>query len=188
MYSLSYIICFYASDTELLKTITGRGITLFFGCLCAVLCNTLSLQRCFTAISMNWISVITLLALVLMTVLTYLGYYEENDIKVGFAAYFGALFCYLIGCLYHQSDTFTHRLLELPLLVYIGKISYGVYLYHLAIQFLVWQVIYPDGVFGSPVDYLLRVIVYFVLTFGLASVSFYTIESYFLKFKDQFRY
>lgn len=179
---------FVASDVELLKTITGRGITLLLGCLCAVLCNEPSWKRYFTAVSMNYIGVIVVLALGVMTLLTYLGYYEENDIKIGFAAYFGALFCYLIGCLYHQSGTFTHRVLELPLLVYIGKISYGVYLYHLAIQLLVWKGIYPDGVFGSPVDYLLRVIAYFVLTLGLASVSFYTIESYFLKFKDQFRY
>lgn len=179
---------FFASEFELLQTITGRGITLFLGCLFAVLCNMESCRRYFTVISVSYVGLIIMLALAIMTVCTYLGYYEEREIKIGFAAYFGILFCYLIACLYYQSGSFVHKVLELPFLVFIGKISYGVYLYHLAIQMIVWQGIYPDGLLGSPIDYLWRVAMYFVLTLGLASASFYTVERYFLKFKDQFRY
>lgn len=178
---------FLASDVEQLKTITGRGITLFFGCLFAILCNDSQYERWFTRVSATYVSLLVLLLLVLMSVLVYLGYFTENEVKVEFSAYFGLLFCFLMASLYHQQSTWSHRLFELPILAYVGKISYGLYLYHLAIQAIVWQWLYSGEVFGGAIDYLLRVLIYFVLTFGVATVSFMVVESYFLQFKDKFR-
>jgi len=157
------------------------------GCMFAILCNLERFHIFFRRISVTVVALIVLLVFLIMSGLAYMGYYTEDDVKTGFAAYFGVLFCWLIACLYHQQDSLVHRFLELPILVYIGKISYGVYLYHLAVQVIVWQWLFPDGLFGSPIDYLFRVCIYFVLTLAVASVSFYTVESYFLKFKDQFR-
>lgn len=178
---------FHASEKELLKTITGRGLTLFLGCLFAILCNRESCHRWFTSIPVNYVGLLVVAFYLLMTVLTYMGYYQEQQIKMHFAAIFGLLFCFLIVCLYHQKESFAHKLLEMSLLVYIGKISYGIYLYHLIMQAVVWQFIFPQGIFGSPIDYLWRIGLYFGFTIGLAAFSFRYIESYFLQYKDKFR-
>ena len=183
----AFYYLFFASYSELLKKISGRGITLFLGCLFAVFCYQKQFHKIFKMLPANYMALLILLIFFGMTALIYLGSCQEKHIEARFSAYFGALFCCLIVCLYHQSQTYSHRILELPVLTYVGKISYGIYLYHILVQKVVWELIYPDDFFNSPVDYLLRLIIYFALTLVAASLSYHSIECYFLKFKDKFR-
>jgi len=69
------------------------------------------------------------------------------------------------------------RLLELRPAVWIGKLSYGLYLWHFPIVGKVgeWQSL---GV--------LRPVVGFALTFAAASASYYLVELRFLRRKQQF--
>jgi peptidoglycan/LPS O-acetylase OafA/YrhL len=76
--------------------------------------------------------------------------------------------------------------LENPVLKYIGKISYGVYLYHIPIMFFVplWVPVWrfadwPSLSFFLPVAFLL-------LTLGVASLSYYFFEQRFLILKEKY--
>lgn len=75
---------------------------------------------------------------------------------------------------------------ENPAMVYIGRISFGVYVWHLAVLHFFWRLL-P----GWPGDILsLRGAVRFVLYLGallaVASLSFWTFERFFLRLKDAF--
>ena len=176
-----------ADEFELLKEISGRGIVLFMGCVFAVLCNTEKYRRWLSRVSADLAFLCVLVFFAVITALVYLGYYDERGVKLHFAILFGVLFCVLIGCLFTQQGTLIHRVLEWGPFVYIGKISYGIYLYHIGIQEIVWKFLYPESLFGSAIDYLLKTSIFFVLTLVVASLSFHCFERYFLRFKDKFR-
>ena len=76
-----------------------------------------------------------------------------------------------------------HSLLAAPLaarpLVFIGKISYGLYLLHLPIYYMIEKIL-PTA--SLPVRLSLKV----TLSIGLATLSFYLYEKRFLKLKDHF--
>jgi len=69
---------------------------------------------------------------------------------------------------------------------YLGKISYGLYMYHLVVMFLMTR--WVD--FGDLLVYL-GILLYFVISFGLtvgiASLSYYFIESKLLSLKPKHR-
>ena len=74
-------------------------------------------------------------------------------------------------------ETPLHRLLEFQPLVWIGRLSYGLYLWHFPIFEKVggWRAL---GVLRAPVA--------FALTFSVATLSFYFVETPFLRLKSRF--
>jgi peptidoglycan/LPS O-acetylase OafA/YrhL len=73
--------------------------------------------------------------------------------------------------------TILHQLLAFPPVVWIGRLSYGLYLWHFPIVEKVgaWT---PLGRLRIPVEFL--------LTFSIATLSFYLVEQPFLRLKSQF--
>jgi len=69
-------------------------------------------------------------------------------------------------------------------LVYLGKISYGLYVYHLLALVLMRSALSPLGVALYPVYALLG----FALTVALSIVSYHFLELPFLKLKERFTY
>ncbi|MBX3621800.1 MAG: acyltransferase [Rhizobacter sp.] len=75
-----------------------------------------------------------------------------------------------------------------PAVQYIGKVSYGVYLYHELVRVAVWH-------YGKPlmeswptsVGYLTRLVVYVALSVLVAALSYEFIEKSFLKLRKRFR-
>lgn len=93
------------------------------------------------------------------------------------------------------------RFLEHKTTRYLGKISYGIYLYHLLIPFLFWKAYNPLSGYllhkkridlGGLTIFLVNPIVSFCLYFGLtvlfASASWYFLEQPFSKLKSYFSY
>ncbi len=74
--------------------------------------------------------------------------------------------------------TWLHRLLESQPLVWIGRLSYGLYLWHFPIF---------EKVGGWRAPGVLAIPVMFVLTFSVATLSFYFVETPFLRLKSRFK-
>lgn len=69
------------------------------------------------------------------------------------------------------------------ILIFLGKISYGIYLYHKPVPFFTNLVLSKVHiVLPSPILFL----VYCLVTLSVTIISWYTIEKYFLKLKDKF--
>jgi peptidoglycan/LPS O-acetylase OafA/YrhL len=73
--------------------------------------------------------------------------------------------------------TILHNLLAFPPLVWIGRLSYGLYLWH-------FPIMEKAGAWTALGR--LRMPVAFLLTFGVATLSFYLVEQPFLRLKSQF--
>ena len=81
-------------------------------------------------------------------------------------------------------------LLRVPLfswLVYLGRISYGLYVFHLLGLVLMMNLL-SVPVLGIPLSFTLRVLLSFLLTVALAAVSYSWLEKPFLKMKERFTY
>jgi peptidoglycan/LPS O-acetylase OafA/YrhL len=78
---------------------------------------------------------------------------------------------------------------ENRILVQIGKISYGIYIYHLFFSYLFREMafrIFGDLNSGNIFIQGLMMITYLALLFGIASISFYYFERKFLRLKKKF--
>jgi peptidoglycan/LPS O-acetylase OafA/YrhL len=78
-----------------------------------------------------------------------------------------------------------HRGLRWPVLVWIGRISYGVYLWHFPLLTFVPPLVarvLPPGRRALYAAFLLQI----GLSIGLAAISFYWIEQPFLRLKERF--
>ena len=72
-------------------------------------------------------------------------------------------------------------------LVYLGRISYGLYVFHLFALAMMMGVLFVPGL-GIPISYEFRVLFSFLLTVALASTSYALLEQPFLKLKERFTY
>lgn len=68
---------------------------------------------------------------------------------------------------------------------YLGKISYGIYVYHWMILYLVLNWLVPLNLDLIPFNTLAYLLT-FGLTIGISHISYFYFELWFLKFKDQF--
>ncbi|MBK8781205.1 MAG: acyltransferase [Anaerolineales bacterium] len=97
-------------------------------------------------------------------------------------------FAVLIYCVVHEK--LFVRFLDWVPLQYLGKISYGLYIYHFPIVYFFpvnWFVdqIQQTGISEDFVP-LLILISYFVCTVTIASLSYYVLEKPFLRMKERF--
>ncbi|MEJ2883669.1 acyltransferase family protein [Pedobacter sp. GR22-6] len=87
----------------------------------------------------------------------------------------------VIFCIVNRSKVFPW--LENRYLVYVGKISYGIYLYHVAVLiFINWL---KDN--GIITNRLISFTIYIGLTLLIASLSYHFFEAYFMKFKKKIK-
>ncbi len=71
--------------------------------------------------------------------------------------------------------------LQNPVLIYLGKISYGLYMYHPIVIFLVLKLMLRYNCFSSPLYYILS----FGLTILAAGISYRYLENPFLKIRNR---
>ena len=79
-----------------------------------------------------------------------------------------------------------NRFLETRLLKYLGKISYGLYVYHLAVIWFVSRIRDWWPYSGEPLAKFLTALIAFPLTVLIASMSYYLMEKPLLDLKDRF--
>jgi peptidoglycan/LPS O-acetylase OafA/YrhL len=72
-------------------------------------------------------------------------------------------------------------LLKNKFLVYTGKISYGLYMYHVPVLIFIQHLKISNSLVGK----ISLMILYFSLTYLFATFSFKTVERYFMNFKQK---
>ena len=134
----------------------------------------------------RWAAVaLTLLAFVVLGLLRHV---REDRLHHSARPWLSLLFAGLIGILWYGPNDKLARILSWPPLRYIGRISYGMYVYHMLAQFLVWQVLLRNiEHWNKWLKYGLRCLLFFGITFGLSIVSYQVIERRFLRIKDRLR-
>jgi len=105
--------------------------------------------------------------------------YQQN-IFTGQIFFFLALIAVgLIKLCYENRSFFARSILSQPMLIRIGKLSYGLYLYH-------WPVIIIMNRFIN--NKYLATIISLILTYIIALLSYNLIETYFNNLKNKFKY
>lgn len=130
----------------------------------------------------------TLALFVLITLLRMRGVYSEPGIHLRFQPWFCVLFAGIVIILWSHPQSRPARMLAFGPLAYLGQISYGVYLYHLAAQYLVWQVLLNDFAPANLyLKYSVRFAAFMILTLAMAMASYHLMERPFLKLKEKLR-
>ena len=79
-----------------------------------------------------------------------------------------------------------NRFLEMKVLKYLGKISYGMYVYHLAIIWFVARIRDFLPISGEPMAKFLTALIALPITVLVASLSYYFMEKPLLNLKNRF--
>lgn len=114
---------------------------------------------------------------ILLTVFSGTANYYVQIFKYLFISmtYFSFI-CYVLSI---KTNNFINKILNSSILQYSGKISYGLYVYHPFVYFLVEYFFETDYI-------LINMLSRFILTYIISSLSYKYFESYFLRFKKYF--
>jgi peptidoglycan/LPS O-acetylase OafA/YrhL len=141
-----------------------------------------------------------LLAAVLLPILGFLGMYFQTgslgtlsalgyDLAIGASYQFiwsytllNYLFALLIYCVVREKLWI--RFLEMPWLRYLGKISYGMYVYHLAVIWFVYR--FLEERMPNSMVYWLGPLLALSITILISTLSYYLLEQPILSLKDRF--
>jgi peptidoglycan/LPS O-acetylase OafA/YrhL len=170
-----------------------RGIGLGLGCLAAISITLekyrskpiywLSQQRVHIVIySLNAFGLLTLV------ILTQFGGIAPSTLRREIVPWLGIAFSLLIALIWIHPDSIFSRYLSWKPVKFIGRISYGIYLYHMLAWFLVWHVLL-DGIDYWPrfPKFAIRLVSYISLSIAIAAFSYYVLERPLIRLKEKFR-
>ena len=181
----------FASQGELIALLSTRGFAIVLGSAFA-----LSLGQEAAPRAKRWLSdpaarggVLAALALVFVasTAFVLAGSIDEEFVYRYIVPVVSLLFAVLTAMLWYGPRDWLARWLSIPALVYLGRISYGVYLYHNLARYWTWGLLEWTSAWSKYPKYALRLTVYLTLALLIASASYHLIEKPFLKLKDRLR-
>ena len=171
-------------------TLFGRGSSLVIGCLVAYYIPIISAQQ-----PKGRLAVVHRMSIVLSVVLVFatltrsafFGFDEFGAMTV-FSFLLYLTIAVSISGFWYQWSAFTSSLLRYPILVWAGKISYGIYLYHMAVWGLTFLAFgaHLEPSSSTIANYGLKLLVYFSVTHAMAFLSYRYVEQPFLKLKRNF--
>ncbi|PSB04366.1 acyltransferase family protein [Merismopedia glauca] len=177
------------SDYAILCLPQGRGISIIIGCLLSLLFSKLPVKNTLS----SWlIKSHTRISLAILCIILYffltgaekIGLTNQVEVLRWFGPIFGLIFSIIIGSLWYGDNDLVSKTLSWSPLVYIGKISYGVYLYHMFAHLLTWDFLLSQiEHWPQFIKFGLRLLVYGVISIGLAAISYHFYEKSFLKLK-----
>ncbi len=161
----------------LYHSFSSRMDALLVGCLVGMLAAWRMLPKSIS--KGKWFDLVSLTALLLLVGIFFnLGdSYRSAFLYLGGFTIFAVCVGVLIVWLVENSATAVHRLLETGPMVWLGKTSYGIYLWHCAA--IAFVAIYPWPPF-------VKLSVAVALTLCVTAVSYYLIEGPFLRLKKRF--
>ena len=117
-----------------------------------------------------------------------LFHFKDDLYPVSFGSLAGAYFLGNIACLLlFLSVLGEDRLGQWKPIVYLGKISYGLYVFHLAMLTIVYRLLHrAEGTLGQTAFVTIRGLAALALTIGIASLSYRYFEAPILRYKRRF--
>jgi peptidoglycan/LPS O-acetylase OafA/YrhL len=98
-----------------------------------------------------------------------------NSLGIFYRTFEAFFFCAIINKASNGFEGITGAVLEFKPFLYLGKISYGIYLYHMFVPSFIWKILNALQVSG-PKSTSSSFLVYTSATIIIASISWYTIE------------
>lgn len=183
-----FIVRFSVDGLDYDAKLHTRGIALVIGSYMALLCSEFSgVVEC---IKKYRHLILVMLVCLLLAVFSakLLGIASDYDLRKTPIIFLDIIFAFMIARIWYGSGCFYSCFLSMPALVYIGRISYGIYLYHMFCHFVVWDVWYLNfSVLPNYANYFIRLSVYFLMSIGLATLSYRYLEMPFLRIKGSLR-
>ncbi len=178
---------------NVISTLNGRGLVLILGCLIAVIFHRMRRSgrmarnpAAFRALFLAGLfgSIMFFVAIMAQAAS---GYATQAEILISTGPPFFALIGISIAGYWHGHGVLGNVVLGYPVMTVTGRLSYGLYLYHMAAWMIVWEVIDPEifdalGKYGA---YAARMLLYFGLSYLFALASYVWIEETFLKIKNR---
>jgi peptidoglycan/LPS O-acetylase OafA/YrhL len=182
----------FATAEQRASMLYARGFSLFLASAVAVSLHQCQLEnripRLFQTPANSLLSLSLLLTLIVFGVAR-LEILTETQIRHFLLPLLVLFYAASIAGLWYGSVSGIWKfVLSRPALIYIGKISYGIYLYHEVVRIFVW---WATGPFfsGYPrmLAYGIRLTLYLALSVAVAGASFRFVERPFLELKKRFR-
>lgn len=186
------VFLFAADDVERTYMLYARGFSLFLASAVAV---ALHRRLAAGADPARWlpapgrIALAAAIATAAAFAVSALKLLPEAAVRLAFLPGLAGLYVLLVASLwYRPAGGALSAVLANPAMVWIGRVSYGIYLYHEAVRLFVWWAT-SDLVAGwrPMAAYGLRLGCYLALSVAVASLSYLTFERFFLARKARFR-
>ncbi|MBI1946665.1 MAG: acyltransferase [Deltaproteobacteria bacterium] len=166
-----------------------RGIGIVLGCAAALTASSWPRPAWLGSVRVrNTLLAAIVLAVAVLTALRSRQVLTDLELKSWALVFLAAAFALAVTMLWYGTPDRVTALLASRPMVYIGRVSYGVYLYHIAVRLFVWDILTPGLSTASRyLDFGLRTALYLALTLGAAALSHRLIEQPFLKLKARLR-
>jgi peptidoglycan/LPS O-acetylase OafA/YrhL len=179
----------FASTGDLGTLLLTRGIGIVLGCAVAMTLATGSCPHWLASTRLrSLIIALTALVVILLTIAHRQGALTEETIHAQLLPCLGVLFVAIVAMLWYGPADRLTSILSSRLMVYLGQISYGLYLYHITAQRMVWGILTPalEG-WNRYLKFGARFSLYVGLTVLIASASYHLVERRFLLLKNRLR-
>ena len=186
----SFAHCFAAEPASLHFRIETRGLGIMLGCAVALTTGrSAGLVRWLGRPEVRWAIVAGLaLAFAVPTAFFRLGRIDDTQVHLYFLPTFCAASSLVVAMLWHGPRDRIASALSWRPMAYLGKISYGIYLYHELARHLTWAYLLPGiGDWPMPARFGLRAATFLALSVAMASLSYHTLERPFLALKSRLR-
>lgn len=181
----------FISDFAIASLPHGRGLAIVVGCAVALLARDLQQKAGLpgwltsSQVRLGWVVSTIGLAIVLL-VAHELKLLDEATIKRWFVPVFSLQFSLIVAMFWYGPKDWLSRSLSVAPLSYIGQISYGVYLYHMLAHYLTWKVLLSQIDSWPSIPKMgLRLVMYSLLSVGIAALSYHFYEKPFLQLKQK---
>jgi peptidoglycan/LPS O-acetylase OafA/YrhL len=167
------VLKFHVSEYRTYMATDTRLDSILYG---AILAAAVTLSKRSIAWMQHWLVLAAAAATLLFTLV-----YRSSDFRETFRYSLQglALMPIFYWVIFTQKDALVRRLLESNVLVWVGRISYSLYLWHFSVLYFFQK---ADDI-GKPYQYMAAAIV----SLSIASLSFYFIERPFQSLRNQFR-
>jgi peptidoglycan/LPS O-acetylase OafA/YrhL len=163
-----------------------RGFTLMLASTVAI--YAYHYKEKFKSLPWSWINLSSSFALILAICVSIGGVLSNETIRAFMLPFLSLAFTFwMAGLWYRQLSNRGKTILFNPYMQYVGKVSYGIYIYHELVRETVW--LSKPFFSGWPVQagFGVRLLTYFVASILIAAISYELLEKRFLRLKSLYR-